>query len=161
MRWCTSRWPSISEQTSFLATGIAVLTSIWSVLGSNPRAASIFKRSVHDYGHYSSGQYSASVRRSLRAGYLTSAFKYLRLFWRSYRLWSAWTRSTWCPRSFSKTRAPAGKDSYSSRLTSAGADSFRNITWRIYSLVDDRLQYGRTLELHLATNWPYHQDWLH
>ena len=28
---------------------------------------------------------------------------------------------------------------------------FRTITWRIYSLVDDRLQYGRTLELHLAT----------
>ena len=54
-----------------------------------------FTRSVYGYGHYSSGQYRYSVRKSLRAGYLTSAFKYLRLFWRSYRLWGAWTRSTW------------------------------------------------------------------
>ena len=30
-----------------------------------------FTRSVHDYGHYSSGQYRSSVRKSLRAGYLT------------------------------------------------------------------------------------------
>ena len=62
-----------SPASSFLATRTSVLT----------------------YGHYSSGQCSSSVRRSLQAGYLSSAFKYLRLFGHSYRLWGAWTRSTW------------------------------------------------------------------
>ena len=62
-----------SPASSFLATRTSVLT----------------------YGHYSSGQCSSSVRRSIQAGYLSSAFKSLRLFGRSYRLWGAWTRSTW------------------------------------------------------------------
>ena len=51
IRRCPSRWPSISEQPSFLATRISVLISIRSVLGSNPRATSIYPPLRHTPVH--------------------------------------------------------------------------------------------------------------
>ena len=53
-----------------------------------------FTRSVHDYGHYSSGQYSYSIRRSLQAaGSTASASQFLGYFSRQC---SGPYRSTWC-----------------------------------------------------------------